>query len=553
MNRKKWFACVLGTVLAPTLLACGAPSQGDRAGEAKPEPQQGGLVRIASPWNPTDLDVHGRSSNGNFRRFVWQSLLEHERNDPLHDFRIDYVMAPSLAERWEQPSPNTYVFHLRKGVRWHPSTGSGQVGPEFTAKDVIFTFDHMLDPKNKYSTAASLEGVDKYEAQDDYTIRVTRRSPAADGLRTLGEIHIVGRHQGDQGDDFAKVASGTGTMKVVEFVRGTRVVLTRNDEYWEKGKPYIDRFESIMGLERSGQLAAFAARQSDFMIITDRPQFDTVKAAVPDLQYYSYAPGYNYGFRFKLDQPPYNDQRVRKAFHLALDRFEMRNTIAQGEGVINSFSAPGFRSGWGLSEAELKSVPGWRQPKEQDLVEARRLLAEAGYPNGLKTKIHYDQTNSFYPYMTEVALGQLRKAGIQAEGVPQETGAYNKTVAEGLFEVATTGGVGDSNVDRYLRSRWTSNGLDAKAVGLKDAKLDDLIARQDSELNEERRKQLFREIDRYVLDQAYHAPTVSGQYYGVWQPYLMGVYPGFSGQPWVYRTGDLWVDPRQAPAERRTR
>lgn len=543
---KQLLVVVITALLFP-LLGCGiAPGGGAPRPETKAEPQYGGLVRIASPWTPTDLDVHGRSSNGNFRRFVWQSLLEHERSEPLHDFRIDYVMAPSLAQRWEQQNPTSYVFHLRRGIRWHD-------GPEFTAKDVIFTFNHILDPKNKYVSASSMEGVNKYQALDDYTVKVTRSTPAADGLRTLGEIHIVGKHQADRGDDFAKVAVGTGTMKVVEFVRGTRVVLARNDDYWEKGKPYIDRFESIMGLERSGQLAAFAARQSDFMIITDRPQFDTVKAAVPDLMYYNYAPGYNYGFRFKLDQPPYNDQRVRKAFQLALDRFEMRNTIAQGEGVVNSFSAPGFRTGWGLSEQELRSVPGWRQQKDQELAEARRLLAEAGYPNGLKTRIHYDQTNSFYPYMTEVALGQLRKTGIRAEGVPQETGSYNKTIAEGLFEVATSGGVGDSNVDRYLRNRWTSNGLDARAVGLKDPKLDDLIARQDADLNEEERKQRFREIDRYVLDQAYFAPTVSGQYYGIWQPYLHGVYPGFSGQPWVYRTEELWIDPAQAPAERRTR
>lgn len=534
---------VIGALLASSLTGCGAPAQ--QPSEVKSEPQYGGLVRIASPWSPTDVDVHGRSSNGNFRRFVWQSLLEHERNDPLNDFRIDYNLDPSLAERWEQPTPTTFVFHLRKGVKWHD-------GPEFTAKDVLYTIDHVLDPKNKYVGAATLEGIDKVEAPDDYTVRITRRVPAAESLRVLGELHMVGRHQEDRGDDFSKVANGTGPMKVTDFSRGARVTLARNDSYWEKGKPYIDKFESIIGLDRSGQLAAFAARQSDFMIITDRPQFETVRSAVPDLKYYDYAPGYNYGFRFKADQPPYNDVRVRKAFQLALDRTEMRNTIAQGEGVMNGFTAPGFRTGWVSSEADLKSVPGWRQPKEQDLAEARRLLAEAGASN-LRTKIHYDQTNSFYPYMTEVALGQLRKVGIQAEGVPQETGSYSKTVADGAYELVTTGGIGDSQVDRDLKNRFMSTGRDAQAAGLKDPKLDEMIARQDRELDQEKRKALFREIDRYVLDQAYFLPTVSGQYYGVWQPYLHGVYPGFSGQPWVYRTGDLWVDPATGPSERRTR
>lgn len=546
ITRSAGLLAFIGAVLAALSLACG-PVQvvGGPKVEIARAPQDGGLVRIASPWSPTDLDVHGRSRTGNFRRFVWESLLDHERKEPLHDFRIDYALAPSLAERWEQPNPTTYIFHLRKGVRWHD-------GPEFTARDVVFTFAHVLDPKNKYSTA-NLQGVERFEALGDYTVKVTTKAPNAEGLKNLGDLWLVGKHQADRGDDFEKVAIGTGPMKVSEFVRASRVVLARHDGYWEEGKPHIDRFESIIGLDRSGQLAAFAARQSDFMIITDRPQLETVKTAAPDLKSYSYAPGYNYGFRFKVDAPPYNDARVRKAFLLAINRQEMRDTLAFGEGVINSFAAPGFRSGWGFSEAELQKTPGWRQPKDQDIQDARRLLAEAGYPNGFKTRVFYDQTNSFHPYMTEVALGQLQRAGIQAEGVPQESGAYSKTYAEGSYEALATGGIPEAAPDRDLRDRYSSTGKYGKVSGLKDQKLDEQIARQAVELDREKRKQLFREIDRYVLDQAYFVPTISGAYYGVWQPYLMNVYPGFSGQPWVARTGDLWMDLEQAPPDRRTR
>ena len=146
INRRTGLVSVIGAVLALPLLACASiPRAGEQATDAKMEPRYGGLVRIASPWTPTDLDIHGRSNNGNFRRFVWQGLLEHERNEPLHDFRINYSLVPSLAERWEQPNPTTYLFYLRRGVRWHD-------GPEFTAKDVVFTFEHILDPKNKYVT-----------------------------------------------------------------------------------------------------------------------------------------------------------------------------------------------------------------------------------------------------------------------------------------------------------------------------------------------------------------------------------------------------------------
>jgi peptide/nickel transport system substrate-binding protein len=342
-------------------------------------------------------------------------------------------------------------------------------------------------------------------------------------------------------------------MKVEQFIPGSRVVLTRNDNYWKEGRPYIDRFESIIGLDRSGQIAALAARQSDYMIITDRAQFATVHAAVPDVTYYEYAPGYNYGFRLKVDQAPYDDVRVRRAFNMAIDRDEMRNTMAQGGGVLNSVAAPGFRTGWGLPESELRKLPGWRLPKDQDLQEARRLLAEAGYPNGFRTKISYDQTNSFYPYVTEVAAGQLRRVGIQADGNPLETAVASKNVREGVFDVITSGSVSEANPDNALRGNFRSNGINAIAAGLKDTKLDEMIDRQTVELDEAKRKQIFLEIDRYLIDQAYHITTVSGSYFGAWQPYVNGVYPAFSGQPWLYRTDELWIDHSRAPADRRTR
>jgi hypothetical protein len=69
----------------------------------------------------------------------------------------------------------------------------------------------------------------------------------------------------------------------------------------------------------------------------------------------------------------------------------------------------------------------------------------------------------------------------------------------------------------------------------------------------EKRKAIFREMDRHAIEQAYFVPTVSGSYFGAWQPYLNGVYPAFSGQPWLYRTEDLWIDLDRAPAERRMR
>jgi peptide/nickel transport system substrate-binding protein len=258
-----------------------------------------------------------------------------------------------------------------------------------------------------------------------------------------------------------------------------------------------------------------------------------------------------------MDQAPFTDVRVRRAFNMAIDRYEMRNTLAQGGGVLNSPLQPGFKSGWGLSEDDLKRLPGWRQPKDLDIEEGKRLLAEAGYPNGFRTTIKYDQTNSFLPYMTEVSLGMLRKVGIQATGIPEETGLASKTIAEGLFEVVADRGLNEAPTpNSTLRNRWRSSGRDAKAAAIGDPKLDDLIDRQNrqsTEFNEKRRQELLIEMDRLMVEQVYFVPTISGSYFGAWQPYIMNFYPGFSGQPTISKGEDMWIDLERAPAERRVR
>jgi ABC-type transport system substrate-binding protein len=158
----------------------------------------------------------------------------------------------------------------------------------------------------------------------------------------------------------------------------------------------------------------------------------------------------------------------------------MRNTLSQGGGVFNTAMAPTFKAGWGLSEAELGQLPGWRQPKEVDLQEARRLLTEAGYPNGLKTTIRFDQTNSFLPYMTEVTLNQVRKVGFDASGIPQENAVASQTGRDGTYEMRANGqGLSETpNQNGNLRNEWRSSGADARVTGINDPKLDELIDRQ---------------------------------------------------------------------------
>ncbi len=525
-----------------------APAPGAPAAPAAPavgQPQYGGTFYLAQEEGPQTLDPQFTTGGGAVNalmRGIYEGLLEYRQADPFEEYR-DYEPAPYLAERWQQPDPVTYVLSLRKGVKWHD-------GVEFTADDVVFTYERLRDPQNKFPERSRLAGVKTIEATDRYTVRITRESPSPEFLGILADnprLALIAKHVGEQGGDYKTRAIGTGPFKVAEFDNKKGAVLAKHDAYWQEGRPYLNRFQLFFGLDKSGVAAALVAEKNDHYSFADKRQFEAIYATKKDLQYRKFVAEYNYGLRFNITRPPLDDVRVRRAVHLGIDRRALLETLTFGEGGYDQPGACAICPGR-IDEKELLTLPGWRSPKEQDLADAKRLLAEAGLPNGFKTSALGYRTNSSHPQIIEAVSGQLRVVGIDLVPDLPDAATARKKYTEFDYDMSPVAGGVRPRPDADLFVLWYSKG--SQNPGVKDPELDSLIERQSRELDVAARNKLLEQINRLLLDKMYIAPSVGGGYFMVWQPFVKNLYLGYSGQAWLRKPADVWIDQARMPADR---
>lgn len=474
---------------------------------------------------------------------VYEPLLQFDYASE-RDYRAEGKVIPWLAESWQQSDQRTYLFKIRRGVQWHD-------GAPFTAHDVVFSYERMRQPT--FRARKFMSGLDTIEAVDDYTVRITANSAPHNFLSDLAEPNamILPRHVADRGDDFKKVTIGTGAMKLKSYDSTKASVLERNPNYWQKGQPYVDGSQAIAGLDQSGRVAAFVAGKSDQLGLPDRRQAEPIMKQVPNVKVVTTMATFHNNLLLQLGAPPFDDVRVRRAIHLAVDRQGMNRVIAGGEGVINPPVLSGIREGYGISQQELLQTPGFRSPKDQDLAEARRLLADAGYAQGLKLTIAYGQSRGSSPPVAEAMQEQLRRAGIEATLEPKETGAYNKAESEGGYQgiLSFVGGERDDLAWDYLRS-----GAPLNKFGLKDPELDALIDAMNASFDLEARKQSLRRIQLLLLDRAYAIPTIDWPAYHLQQAWVHDYFvKGGSSQSFFdsFVATRVWLDVDQMPADRR--
>lgn len=528
----------------PAVPAAGAPAPAAGA-QAPPKEaaQRGGVLqfgirqegRFLFPWKGEIVETQLSTP-------VYETLLRYDHRFDL-DYRIDFEVFPHLARRWEQPAENVFSFELQQGVKWHD-------GRDFTADDVVWSLNDLLNPQNPYPRAGVIQDVKQVEKLDSHRVRVTLEAPSADFLSILAlpsnQVFILPKHLGEQGANFEKVMIGTGPMKLRSADLKSVVVYERNDNYWQAGKPYLDGAHFFLGREQAAMQAALAAKEMDFLNVGDKAQFDGVMAAVPGLQSTSYVQTLANHLYPRQDRPPFNDIRVRRALNLGIDRPAMLKTLTFDRGVINPPGGVGFKKGWGISQEELSTYPGWRLPKEQDLAEARKLLADAGFANGLKTSISATRQRSTSPPIGEAASGQLHAIGIDAELNFPEHGVYLKAEASGDYEIAMVLGADAIPFNERLVTLFHSKGSLNK-VGPKDAKLDDSIERLGRTMDAATRKKLVYDIQKTILDNVYAIPTVDLATFALWQPWLKSYALCYCAQAYGISWTNMWFDPQTAP------
>jgi len=473
-------------------------------------------------WDLPHFDPHLTINNytNYVLSFVCSRLVRHKAGADVQPGT--FIVEPDLAERWEELDDTTYVFHLRQGVKWHNKPPLN--GRELVAEDVKFTYDRFLTEKGN-ANRFLLEPVDRVEVVDRYTVKFLLKEPFVWLVETLAypwSTWIVAPELVQHYGDLKKVetAIGTGPFILERYEPNVKIVFRRNPEYFRKDQPHVDGVEWFIVPDESTALAMYRTGQIDVGPqqngIVRQQDLEALKKTHPHLNYQdilSNVPGVVF---MRVDMAPFNDVRVRRAISHAIDRQGLIEAV-WGRGAPTPAVARGLVE-WSLPIDQLGAGAKYYQ---YDPKEARRLLAEAGYPKGFKTQLTVT-TGLSRDLVDDAQLVQrfLKDVGIEAELKLQEHGAYMSTTMQGKFEglVRSPFGIAwapDAPLYRTYAADSTWN-----AAHLNDPKLTAMLKEQRRTKDLEARRKIIFDIQRYAAEQQYYVYTNSTVVTASWAPYV---------------------------------
>jgi peptide/nickel transport system substrate-binding protein len=508
-------------------------------------PKRGGTFRLRSHVQPPHFDPHAILAFSTMipLSFAYSRLVKVKAGTSV--VPGTQQVEPDLAESWSQPNETTYIFKLKKGVRWHNKPPVN--GRELTADDVKFTYERYLATTNP--NRGTLEALDKIEVVDKHTVKFTTKEPFAWFVDALASTStwIVAKECVEKFGDLKKPESvvGTGPWMLERYEPGTRMSFVRNPSYFVPGLPYVDNVEITIDTDPASGFAAFLAGKYDFGpeygMVVRRSDLDVAKQRKPNLQTKDYIVVFGGIVWPKLDQDPFKDIRVRRAMGMAQNWREVLETNAWslGHGVPNT-AVPAALKDWALPIDQLPAEG--RRLYEQDTAGAKRLLAEAGFPNGIKFPL--ETTPGYGPdYVDAVQIGlkNWKAAGIDAELKMKEYGAFISSTIFGKFDKVGQGLFGAwTDPDSYLY-RYYLPGQPLNAAGINDPKLADMVRLQRRTFDVAKRREIIHDIQRYVSQQAYilFGPSVSAV--AAWEPHVKNFGPNI-GHDYGGRMMAAWLD-----------
>ena len=522
-------------------------SHGAAAPAEAQTPKRGGVLRLTVQADPLHFDPHQTISFVTMvpLSLVYSRLVKVKAGPSVRP--MTYPIEPDLAESWTQQNDTTYVFKLRKGVRWHPKPPVN--GRELTADDVKYTYERFLTITGNPNKPV-LEYVDRIEAIDKYTVKFTLKEPNAWFLDLLASTStwIVAKECVEKFGDLKKVESvvGTGPWMLERWEPNVKLVYVRNPNYFVSGLPYADGVDMLIDKDPSSRLATWLSGKTDFgpeyqhaVRWLDAP---LARQRKPGLQTAEYTWLTSGSTGFKLANPPFNDLRVRRALARATNVAEVFESLAfsQGHWTPNPIVPAAFAE-WSIPIDQLG--PEGKKLYEFNTAEAKRLLAEAGHPNGFKTTVETPAAvyGPDFDDFVQITLKNWKAAGIDADLKLKEYGAFISSTIFGKFDgmfLGLRGAWADPEAYFY---RWFMPGQPLNVWGVNDPKLIDMIKLQRRTFDVAKRKQVIFDIQRYLADQALFGPDGSIKILSAWDAHIKNYMPN-NGFDYGGRLMAAWID-----------
>lgn len=481
-------------MLALTQLAVGVAMAADT-------PRPGGVLKIALRGDPPTLDCHAiSSSHVSFVLFpAYSSLLK-------FDAARYPAIVGDLATAWSvSPDGLIYTFKLRPNVRFHD-------GSPMTAQDVKATFERIRNPPPgvvslRQSQMADVKSVD---VPDPLTVRFTLSTRNASMLSMFANpwncIYSAARLAQDPQYP-ARTIMGTGPFKLVEQSPGNRIVLNRFDGYFRKGLPYLDRLELIV-LSNAAVVPALSGGQvdADFFTFSDPLKDQIIRARGARTVFSTAETTTQAILTFNARRSAFNDQRIRKALTMAIDRPGADLNLAKLVAVKGI--SPVYPAGaeYALTPAQLAARPGFGPDINKARDEARRLLREAG-ASDLKVTLLAPNTRDPYEAYAILLADNWRRIGVNVEVRAIDAAAYQAAKTARDFDVVLEWNSSQGQDPIEVLDKYVP-GSAANFGGNQDKELVDLFQQIKRETNPQQVRALTQRFQIRLLDQAWSAPLL---------------------------------------------
>lgn len=488
-NPAIFLSAFLPAIIAILLTGCSPARSGDRSAD---------VLRMALRGEPVQLNPILASDMGSIfvNGFIFNGLVRYDEN---------LEIVPDLAESWEiEDGGKRIVFHLKKGVKWHD-------GKEFTAKDVVFTYQKTVDPStNTFNAGLFKVGKEniKFHALDDYTVEAELPSPFAPFFNNLTLVPVAPEHLLKDQDvnrcDYNRSPVGTGPFKFVEWKTSDRVTLEANPEYF-RGNPKLKRIEFRIIPSAEGARIALMSNQVDmaglsaedlFVIkhLKNFPSFVEIKKW--DSFTYVY-------FSFDLTNPLFKDLKVRRAINYAINRDALVQTALHGFGSPIHGPIP---------------IPSWAYTDhvghyEYNPEKAKNLLDEAGWKPGgdgirekdgkkLSFKVIYINGSRASESACIQMQSYLSSIGVQLKLQALDKGALIDSLYPHKFESVVFNWAEPFDPDIY--TEWNSTQVEEgmNFMSYSNPEVDVLLEKARESMDRETRKKLYHEIQKKIVEDA---------------------------------------------------
>jgi len=450
---------------------------------SKEEAKKEKVLRVALTANPNSIETAtGDERNAtNVGSQIFDSLVWIDDEGKF---------TPMLAESWEIKNNATeFIFHLRKGVKFHN-------GNPFNADDVIFTWKRGTGENIKWRDAFT--GIKSAAKIDDYTVRFTTEKPNAILLGRIADVWAIldKEYYEEVGGEDGYLAKpiGTGPFMLKEWVKGDRIVLVKNPNYWWKGYPKVDKIIFRPIPELSTRVAAIQSGDIDIAIRLTSENAEQLKGN-PKIKVISYAKDRVYYIAFNNlttgKGTPIENKLVRQAMNWAVDVDSIIKSL------FNGYANPitGF-----IVKGNLGYDPSIK-PYGYDPEKAKKLLAEAGYPNGFKIKMaaptgaymHFEQ-------VCQAIANYLKDVGIDVDLQFMDSGKYWDLEAKKQLPPLFGDSWSNAIIDAYPRLLGALGGWNASYSSWYDPKIDQMLQQIVQTGNDKDRAKLYIKLQKYMLD-----------------------------------------------------